>query len=51
VEIAESFGATVRHHAWEGDFSKARNISMGYADGDWILIIDADEELNVDDIP
>lgn len=51
VEIAKSYGASVYHHAWEGDFSKARNISMGYSDCDWIFIIDADEELNVDDIP
>ncbi len=51
VEIAESYGASVYHHAWEGDFSKARNISMGYADSEWILVIDADEELNVEDIP
>lgn len=51
AEIAESFGASVYHHEWEGDFSKARNISMGYADSDWIFIIDADEELNVGDIP
>jgi tetratricopeptide (TPR) repeat protein len=51
VEIAESFGAEVYHHAWEGDFSKARNISMGYADCDWILIMDADEELEIKDIP
>jgi tetratricopeptide (TPR) repeat protein len=50
VEIAESFGATVYHHAWEGDFSKARNISMGYADGDWIFILDADEEVEAADV-
>lgn len=46
VEIARSFGADVHHHAWEGNFSKARNISMGYATGEWILILDADEELD-----
>jgi tetratricopeptide (TPR) repeat protein len=51
VEIAESFGASVYHHEWEGNFSKARNISMGYADCDWIVILDADEELNSEDIP
>jgi tetratricopeptide (TPR) repeat protein len=51
VEIAKSFGASVHHHAWEGDFSKARNISMGYADADWIFILDADEELESRDVP
>ncbi len=45
VEIAESFGARVYHHPWENDFSKHRNQSIDYATGDWILILDADEEL------
>lgn len=45
VSIAESFGARVYHHPWENHFSKHRNQSMSYAKGDWILIIDADEEL------
>jgi len=43
VEIAESYGAKVYHHPWENDFSLHRNQSIGYATGDWILIIDADE--------
>lgn len=50
VEIAQSFGATIHHHEWEGNFSKARNISMGYADTDWIFILDADEELDARDV-
>jgi len=50
VAIAESFGARVYHHPWEGDFSKARNIAMGYVDSEWILIMDADEELETADI-
>lgn len=49
VEIAKSFGASVYHHEWEGNFSKARNISIGYADADWVLILDADEELVPED--
>lgn len=44
VEIAESFGAKVYHHPWENDFSKHRNQSISYATGEWIFIIDADEE-------
>ncbi len=51
VSIAESFGARVYHHAWEGDFSKARNYSLQYATKDWILIIDADERIPEDDVP
>ena len=46
VELAEGMGAKVYHHAWENDFSKARNISLNYASCDWILVIDADEELD-----
>jgi len=45
VEIARSFGVKVYFHPWENDFSKHRNQSIRYASGDWILIMDADEEL------
>jgi glycosyltransferase involved in cell wall biosynthesis/Flp pilus assembly protein TadD len=45
VEIAESFGARIYHHPWEDHFSRHRNQSFGYAKYDWILYIDADEEL------
>lgn len=31
---------------WENDFSKARNESISYAAGDWILILDPDEILS-----
>jgi len=51
VEIAESFGAQVYHHPWENDFSKHRNQSISYATGDWILQLDADEELFAEDVP
>lgn len=46
VEIAKSYGAKVYHHPWENNFSKHRNQSISYATGDWMLMIDADEELN-----
>jgi tetratricopeptide (TPR) repeat protein len=45
VKIAESFGCKIFHHPWEDDFSKHRNQSIGYAKGDWFLILDADEEI------
>ena len=45
VEIAKRFGAKVFHHPWEDNFSVHRNQSLGYATGDWVLIIDADEKL------
>ncbi|KNF09651.1 glycosyltransferases involved in cell wall biogenesis [Gottschalkia purinilytica] len=32
-------------YEWENDFSKARNKSLQYAMGDWILVLDADERI------
>lgn len=48
ITICESFNAKVYKHQWENDFAKARNDSLKYASGDWILILDADEELDQD---
>ncbi|HVA09929.1 MAG TPA: glycosyltransferase [Acidimicrobiales bacterium] len=45
VDIAESFGATVLHRPWDGDFSAARNHGLDHVHGDWVLYVDADEYL------
>jgi len=45
VKIAKQYNARIYHHPWENSFSKARNYSLSYATSDWILILDADEEL------
>ncbi len=45
VEIAERFGARVLHEEWKGDFAAPRNTGLDAATGDWILVLDADEEL------
>ncbi|HEX3624933.1 MAG TPA: glycosyltransferase [Verrucomicrobiae bacterium] len=45
IEIAKEFGAEVYSHDWNDDFSAARNVALEHATGDWILILDADEEL------
>jgi GT2 family glycosyltransferase/ubiquinone/menaquinone biosynthesis C-methylase UbiE/Tfp pilus assembly protein PilF len=50
VEIAESFGAKIIHAKWEDDFSKARNIAIENAKSDWILFLDADEEIKKEDV-
>jgi GT2 family glycosyltransferase/glycosyltransferase involved in cell wall biosynthesis/Tfp pilus assembly protein PilF len=42
-DIARVLGAKVFDYAWADDFSEARNFSLSKAEGDWILIIDADE--------
>ncbi|MCX7982233.1 MAG: glycosyltransferase [Syntrophales bacterium] len=51
VEIASSFKARVYHHPWQNDFSLHRNQSISYATGDWLLQMDADEELYPGDGP
>lgn len=51
VAIAQSFGAQVQHFSWCDDFAAARNESLKYATGDWILVLDADEILVKDIIP
>lgn len=50
VTIANNFGAKVYQHSWNDSFSEARNHCLKYASGDWILQIDADEELEQADI-
>jgi len=45
IEIAKSYGAKVYVHPWQNDFSLHRNQSINYASGDWICVIDCDEEV------
>jgi glycosyltransferase involved in cell wall biosynthesis/thioredoxin-like negative regulator of GroEL len=45
VAIAESFGAQILHHEWDGDFSAARNLALDAATSDWLFYVDADEVL------
>jgi len=49
VAIAESFGARVIPFTWCDDFSAARNASLEAASLPWALVLDADEELVVED--
>jgi len=51
VTIAQSFNAQVKHFTWCNDFSTARNESLQYASGDWILVLDADEILDTEVVP
>lgn len=45
VEIAQKYTDKVYFAKWNDNFAQMRNISIGYAKGEWILILDADEEL------
>lgn len=47
-EIARKLGARVFKFKWQNDFSAARNFSLSKAQGDWLLVIDADEFLPED---
>jgi hypothetical protein len=47
--IAASFGARVETFAWIDDFAAARNASLAYCTGDWILVLDADEAVDAKD--
>jgi glycosyltransferase involved in cell wall biosynthesis len=45
IEIAKSFGAKVFVEEWKG-FAAQKNSAIDKATGDWILSLDADEELD-----
>jgi len=50
VEIARSYGARVYFHKWREDFSAAKNEALEKAQGEWILFLDADEEMRAEDL-
>lgn len=45
IEIARQCGARVEHFAWIQDFAAARNYSIAFAQGRWILWLDADDRV------
>jgi glycosyltransferase involved in cell wall biosynthesis len=47
VEIAKSFGAKVFIEEWKG-YAAQKNSAIDKATGDWILSLDADEEVSAD---
>ena len=50
-EIAREFGARVYDFEWCDDFAAARNECLKHAQGDWILVLDADEVLVPEIVP
>ncbi len=51
VAIAEQAGARVEQMEWPGDFAPARNHALQYLKGDWVLVLDADEQLRPEVVP
>jgi tetratricopeptide (TPR) repeat protein len=47
-DIAREFGATIISFPWENHFANARNAAIAPMTTDWILVLDADEELDRD---
>src|SRR5208283_712828 len=47
VEIAKSFGARVFIEEWKG-YAAQKNSAIDKAEGNWILSLDADEEVSPD---
>lgn len=48
-KISGKFGAQIYEYDWKDDFAAARNYGLERATGDWILWLDADEELDAGD--
>jgi hypothetical protein len=46
-DAAVKAGAEVYHFTWCGDFAQARNAALDHCTGDWVLVLDADEMLQV----
>ena len=45
IAIAKEAGARVEEIEWPGDFTPARNKALELVSGDWVLVLDADEQL------
>lgn len=50
-EIAQEYTDLIFDYEWCDDFAAARNESIRFATGKWVLVLDADEYLSTDDEP
>src|ERR1700730_14591874 len=48
IEIAREFGATIVDFLWNDHYAEARNAALAPMSTDWVLVLDADEELSHD---
>lgn len=51
VARARGLGAHVIEIPWEEDFARARNRGLEAVGGDWVLVLDADERLDLEETP
>ncbi|HYE75622.1 MAG TPA: glycosyltransferase family 2 protein, partial [Blastocatellia bacterium] len=51
VKIAQSFGARILYHKWDGNYGRAQNVFVQAATQDWILTLDGDEAIAQQDVP
>lgn len=51
LKVAKRLGARTVEFEWVDDFAAARNRSLELATGDWILVMDADDELTPESLP
>ncbi|BAL84163.1 putative glycosyl transferase family 2 protein [Selenomonas ruminantium subsp. lactilytica TAM6421] len=49
VAIARQAGARVVHFEWVDDFAAAKNFAINQTNGDWVLLLDADEYIPKED--
>ena len=45
-EVARRYGAQVFSIPWEQDYARARNLALAEVRSDWVLMLDADEQLD-----
>ncbi len=45
AELARQAGCTVAAFPWRGDFAAVRNAALALATGEWVVFLDADEQL------
>ncbi len=50
IEIAKSFTNKIYFHKFRDNFSEIRNISLSHATKDWIIVLDADEFFEINDL-